>query len=36
MSVAEKILEMGYEDIIIFDNPSYDSAKLYQSSRIRL
>lgn len=26
MSVADKILEMGFEDVVIFDNPSYDTA----------
>lgn len=26
MSVVDKILDMGYEDVIIFEDPSYDSA----------
>ena len=26
MSVADKILEMGYDDVVIFDCPSYDTA----------
>lgn len=26
MSVADKIIDMGYEDVIIFEDPSYDSA----------
>lgn len=26
MSVVDKILEMGYEDVIVFDSPSYDTA----------
>lgn len=26
MTVAERLTEAGYEDVIIFDNPSYDCA----------
>lgn len=26
MSVEDKIIEMGYEDVIIFSDPSYDTA----------
>lgn len=26
MTAAEKLSEWGYEDVIIFDNPSYDHA----------
>ena len=26
MSAAEKLVDAGYEDVVIFDNPSYDNA----------
>lgn len=26
MKASEKLADLGYEDIVIFDNPSYDSA----------